>query len=114
MAPKYVLVIDYKVSNEHLGYDYYDLEAKDLYEAIEESDTHWFDDVYLMRICEKVGKIKKGDVTGEKVTEHKAILCKRSVSGWHINNEENSEAETVIERFECTGKYNYVTHHVKF
>lgn len=112
MAPKYVLIIDFK-ADAPTGFKYEDLKANDLYEAIEEADSYFDDDIYLLKICEKYGKTVKGEYTGQKVTNYSAILCKRSASGWHINNPKNGESNTMVQRDEYSSGFRFVDYTIK-
>ena len=86
---KFVIYTDYKAAAGE--YDYKAIEAADLAEAIEIADSMWNEDVYLMRIMKKVGKVVKPYKAGYAFETYEAILCKRG-TGWHRNTPENSEA----------------------
>lgn len=107
MAPKYILLVDFKSSPR---LEYKDLYAKDLYDAIEEADTYFGEDIYLLKICEKYSKTVRNE--GAKTTNYRAILCKRSVSGWHINNSENGENHVMIRRWDFTGGNPYIDYEI--
>ena len=108
MTPKYVLYIDFKASGRK-PLSYRDLKAKDLYEAIEEADTYFGEDIYLLKICEKYGRTRR---EGARFTNYKAILCKRSVSGWHLNNADNGEGHVMLRRWEFTGSNPFTEYEI--
>ena len=94
---KYVIYLDYNAGTHNPGWEYIKTEAKDVCEAIEMADDIWrnHNDLYLIRIMEKRGnnyRLPDG-VTG---TDYYAIMCKRSWSGWHRNNEQNCENEHAV------------------
>ena len=100
---KYILYTDFRsgYGNEHgLGWDYKVMAATDLVSAIAEADEAWDDEkVYLLRIMEKVGKIEhRREAVSYRHVEYRAVLCKRSYNGWHLNNEKNGECEHVAAR----------------
>ena len=97
---KYVLYIDYKADYTAQGNkseEYITMEAKDLLEAIEEADKKFDKEtMYLVRIMEKTGDVKKMD-SGWKSQRYTAILCNR-FNGWHRNTEEYSEGKHQVDR----------------
>ena len=96
---KYILYIDYKATSGKI-YEYKEMTAKTLIEAIGEADKIYNPEtVYLMKILEKSGKVEKEN--GYKVQLYKAIMCKRY--DWHLNNDENGEAEHNARR--CYNKH---------
>lgn len=100
---KYVIYVDY-AAGKHGHYlnndvDYIKTDAKDICEAIEIAEQKYrefADDIYLIRIMEKSGKV----ITVEKGLTHipfTAIMCKRSEKGgWHRNTSENFENNHVV------------------
>ena len=97
---KYVLYYDFRSGHDNghgQGWDYKVMQATDLLGAIAEADEAWDDDsIYLLRIMEKVGKTETlKDMWKEtyKRETYRAVLCKRSYSGWHLNDEKNGEGE---------------------
>lgn len=76
---KYIAVIDYKSTVKN-GFDHIPLVAKNLLDAMTEAETLLTDDVYLVDIAEKSGKIEKVD--GCKETKFTEILRNRG-NGWH-------------------------------
>ena len=109
MAPKYALYIDYKATTVQ-PFSFRDMKAKDLYEAIEEAEKYFDEGIYLLKICEKYSKTVRN--VGAKTTDYSAILCKRSVSGWHINNSEYSENNVMLRRWEYTGGNPFVDYEI--
>ena len=85
---KYTLSIDYKAATNK-GLEYITMESKNELEAIAEADSKWNEEIYMMRIMKKDGNVERKN--GWKITKYTAILARRS-HGWHLNNNENSEA----------------------
>lgn len=95
MATSFVLYFDY-MTEATKSYEYLEMDAKDLEEAIEEADRLYYDNdqpIYLTRIMKKDGKPYKVD--GIRVQNYTAMLCKRS-RGWHKNNDVNCENEHTV------------------
>lgn len=82
-----------------MNYSYTAIDANDIVEAMEIADKMWNENVYLMRIMSKVGKIEKEE--DYKVERYEATLCRRS-HGWYRNTEENSETKHIAKR--CIAK----------
>lgn len=91
---KFTVMIDYKAGIKN-GFDYVQLEAKNLIDAIAEADSLWTDSIYLMKIMQKVSKIETALFGQVKYETYKAVLCRRSY-GWHLCNAVNSEQATVV------------------
>ena len=99
----YILYIDYKANVPGCGYLYTRLNATDLVAAMCEAEKQWYSqDVYLMRIMEKVGKSEKDQGTWRK-QKYNAILCRRS-GWWFANDKDHYEQEHKIFRYNGTGK----------
>ena len=92
---KYIAMIDWKVEFKN-GFDYVELDAENAVEAIEKADDLWNENVYLIKIMEKAGKINRYE--GFKVTTYTSILCRRSF-GWHRTNTENGESEVTVKQY---------------
>lgn len=93
---KYVLYIDY-LATAAKSYEYKAMTANNITDAIIEADAQFTDEMYLIRIMQKVGK-----TTTEKSVKrerYEAILCERGSRRWHKNNEENSENEHKVSRY---------------
>ena len=77
MKKQYVLYIDYRV--KHIpAYEYLEMDAENLLEAIVEADKiHNADTMYLVRLMEKSGRVEKVE-RDVKAQTYKAIIEKRS------------------------------------
>lgn len=108
---KFVIYKDYKSTAKHNpGWDYVAIEAADLEEAIEIADGMWEqekDELYLMRIMKKVGKIERPYHAGYVFETYEAALCRRSY-GWHRNVQENSESQHRVHKNWLTNNKNEV------
>lgn len=100
---KYIAVVDFKASVKS-GFEHVELNAKTVLEAMDEAFKLKTEEVYLVKIAEKVGKTEKRE--GAKRTNYKEILCCRS-NGWHPCTEENSESSSVWQRAEYVGFVDY-------
>ena len=97
-TPKYVLVLDWSVKQDDPkthGFNYIDLEASTLLEAITEAEDKTkdcFSDLYLIKICEYRPNVilcdEKQGKNAAKAKLYKAVLCSRDISRtyahWHI------------------------------
>lgn len=95
----FAIYFDY-MTEAKKSYEYIDMQAKDLEEAIEEADLMIAKNdqpIYLTRIMKKTGKTVRKD--GVASSDYTAILCKRS-HGWHRNIEKNGENEHIATRWE--------------
>lgn len=107
---KFTVMIDYKAGIKN-GFDYMQLEAKNLIDAIAEADSLWTDSIYLMKIMQKVSKIETecfGQVKNEK---YEAVLCRRSY-GWHLCNADNCERATVVYKKWLTNNRNDIWYEI--
>lgn len=100
---KYIAIVDFA---SHTGkmFDQVELSAKTLMDAMDEAATLKDEDVYLVKIAEKTGKVEKRE--GAKRTRYTEILCCRS-NGWHTCTHVNSESACTWERAEYTGFVDY-------
>ena len=86
---KYVLYIDYRASHKPMTWEYRQMNAKNIAEAVIEADAvHDSETMYLIRIMEKTGKVEKvgGDI---KAQSYKTIMEKRSTK-WTADGREHS------------------------
>lgn len=96
----FVICTDYKAGRHpEIALLYEAVKAENIVEAMEIADSKWNDDVYLMQIMEKVGKVEKEE--DYKVERYEAKLCRRS-NGWHPNKKAYSEMEHFVKR--CIAK----------
>lgn len=86
--------------NKSMTYSYELIEANDIVEAMEIADKMWNENVYLMRIMTKVGKIEKEE--DYKVERYEATLCRRNF-GWYKNDKNHYETTHVAKH--CIAKY---------
>ena len=100
---KYIAIVDFK-STVRKGFDHVELNAKTILEAMDEASKLKTEDVYLVKIAEKIGKIEKRE--GAKRAKYTEILCFRSF-GWHPCNSDNCESSSVWERAEYNGFIDY-------
>ena len=91
---KYIVVVDLKASN---GFDVYDLRANNLVEAMSEAEHFWSEDVYLIRIAERAGRIERRE--GNKIAKFLEVICNRG-RGWHPCDNEHSESPVTWSRYE--------------
>ena len=95
---KFVLYIDYNYGTSCIPYQYRDLKAKSLEEAIEEADKIWYSErekIYLIRIMKKTGNdVIESEFGKYRSDLYEAILCKRTT--WHRNIEKNGENKHVV------------------
>lgn len=89
---KFVLYIDRNACAK-VPYEYRELKAQNITEAMIEADKMMQDDpYYLIRIMEKAGKVKPVEgCSGWKQVPYKATFCNRGAHGWHPNTTEYSE-----------------------
>lgn len=90
---KLLAVIDKKAS---AGFDYVELNAKDILAAMSEADTLMNETIYLIKILKKVGKIEKVD--NMKTEKYEAVITNRG-NGWHINDYEHAEAPLTVRKY---------------
>lgn len=76
---KYIAIVDYK-ANTRKGFEHVELAAQNLLDAMNEAETLFDEEIYLVDIAEKVGKTEKVD--GHKETKFTEILRNRG-NGWH-------------------------------
>lgn len=98
---KYVLYID-RCAVAEVPYEYRELAAKNITEAMIEADEMMRGDpYYLIRIMEKAGKVKPVEgCSGWKQVPYKATFCNRGAHGWHPNTTEYSEnSHRAVKRF---------------
>ena len=100
MKNTYALYIDYLSGKGPAGgYKYKMMKAENLLDAIAEADAELNEEeMYLIRIMEKVGKAVKCPEWECKVEEFHAVLCNRR-HGWHINDEKHYEGEHWAHRY---------------
>ena len=85
---KYAVMIDWKAAVK-CKLDVEMLEAATLPEAMAEAEKKLTEDVYLINIMVKVGKVQRID--GRKETDYKEILTNRG-NGWHNCDDEHCES----------------------
>lgn len=93
---KYVLYIDY-CSTAAKAYEYKAMTANNITDAIIEAGYQFTNEMYLIRIMQKVGKTTTEK--GIKREIYKAILCERASKRWHKNNNANGEREHNVARY---------------
>ena len=93
---KYIAVIDYKASYKS-GFDFVELDAKDIVDAMEEANAINTENVYMISIAEKEGKVIK-DCEGKKIN-YRVKLDKRSC-GWN-----KTSCDTVWQKVEVKNKH---------
>lgn len=93
---KYIAVIDYR-ANYGKGFDHKELNATNIFDAMNEAEKLKTEEVYMVRIAEKFGKSEKRE--GAKRTKYREVLANRS-GGWHTVDESHSECQYVWERAE--------------
>lgn len=89
---KFIIYRDFRAGSD-IPFEYIAIDATDIEEAIEIADKMWNackDNIYLMRIMKKTGKIETPYKAGYKFETYEAILCRRS-HGWYRNTLENCE-----------------------
>ena len=89
---KYILYTDY-CAGQNKQYEYRELSAKTLLEAIGEADKIRKSDpleIYLTRIMEYHSTEKEEGCSKKEI--YRAVLCERS-HGWHLNDIMNSESD---------------------
>lgn len=94
---KLVAVIDKKASR---GFDYVELNAKDILSAMSEADSLMNEDVYLIKIVKKIGKIEK--VENLKTEKYEAVITNRG-NGWHVNDYEHAEGPLTVRKYTTLG-----------
>lgn len=100
---KYLIMIDYKADKGNNGFEYKEIDVKDVTEAILEAD-HMIndDDIYLIKLLKKAGKAEKVEGCGDlKATPYKSFLVRRRYN-WHASDKDG-EYVTTVKKY--TSKY---------
>ena len=84
---KYIATIDY-MAGEKKSFDFYDLAAKNLLDAMSEAGQYFGENVYMVRIAEKSSSVFKEEY-GKRV-EYTEILSHRC-HDWHPCDAAHSE-----------------------
>lgn len=87
---KYIAVIDWNARTGKM-FDHIELNAKNIVDAMNEAENYINEDVYMIFIAEKTGKVTKVDDCKEVL--YKEILANRK-NGWHACDEKHSEHAT--------------------
>ena len=93
---KYLVLIDYKANKGNNGFDYKEIEAKDVTEAILTVD-HMInnDDIYLLKLMKKEGRTEKVEgCEGVKATHYQSFLVRRR-HNWHASDRDGEYVTTV-------------------
>lgn len=90
---KLLAVIDKKAS---AGFEFVELNAKEIVTAMAEADTLMNETVYLIKIVKKVGKIEKVD--NLKTEKYEAVITNRG-NGWHVNDYEHGEGPLTVRKY---------------
>lgn len=88
---KYIVVIDWNAKTGKI-FDHIELDAKYILDAMNEAENYINEDVYMIFIAEKTGKMTKVDDCKEVL--YKEILANRK-NGWHTCDEKHSEHATI-------------------
>lgn len=89
----------------------YDLRAINLVEAMTESEHFLTDDVYLIRIAERVGRIERRE--GNKISKFCEILCNRW-KGWHPCDNAHSETSATWTRYESIKHPEMISYEISY
>ena len=93
----FVAIIDYKAGKGPVrGFDFIELSAKNILEAMNEAGKLMTEDVYLIKIAEKAGVYNIGEYSEIGRIIYRSVLVCRSF-GWYPSTEENGEQATLIE-----------------
>lgn len=86
-APHYMVVIDWKADKRPLykAFDYKLLDAVDVLAAMDEAETFFTDDVYMIYVLEKTS-----DTTDMGIL-YGSVLCSRQVGNYHKADAAHSE-----------------------
>lgn len=91
---KYLILIDYKANKGNNGFDYKEIDVKDVTEAIITADRMINDnDIYLIKLLKKAGKTEKIE-DGIKATPYKSFLVRRQ-HNWHASDKDGENVTTV-------------------
>lgn len=88
---KYIAVIDPK-AHCYNGFKFRELEAKDIFEAMNEAENLMDETTYLVRIAEKTGKAVKTE--GVSKTCFAEVLTNRG-NGWHVTDQKHGESAAI-------------------
>ena len=89
---QFLLYIDYKARKGNVrGYDYIPMEAEDLYPAMMEAEKYHTEDIYMMKIMTKEGRITS--CKNIKTAYFKAFVECRGNEGWRINAADTHRAK---------------------
>ena len=93
---KYIVIIDYKASYKS-GFDFVEMNAKNIIDAMEEANEIDMENVYMISIAEKEGKMVKDNEC--KKVNYRVKLDKRS-SRWN-----KTDYNTVWQKVEVKNRY---------
>ena len=104
----YLALIDYKANKGNNGFDYKEIEAKNVVEAILVAD-HMInnDDIYLIKLMKKEGKAEKIG-GGIKATKFKSFMVRRQCN-WHASDTDGEFVTTVTRYTDKYGNYYEIT-----
>lgn len=86
-APRYMVVIDWKSGKRptYKAFDYKLLDAADILTAMDEAETYYTEDVYMIYLLEKTSH------TTELGILYGSVLCSRQAGNYHKADSAHSE-----------------------
>lgn len=89
IAPEFIAFIDYK-ANYLLPFHYAKLDANEMLDAMDETETMFHDSVYMIVLLKKTNELHEGGLI------YRGCLATRDGCTWHRNDRTHNEIEWII------------------